>query len=143
MMMQSLITAGQRLAEALAEENEALARLDLLRAAKLADAKIRASEAFSAAHVAVHRTGARIADETQREETEQLSLRLKDLSDENRRLLERAIALQAKVIETRCRNAGVLVNAIGDHVIRLAPPLILTAEQADQACTVLGEAITS
>jgi acetylornithine aminotransferase len=50
---------------------------------------------------------------------------------------------QAKVIETRCRNAGVLVNAIGDHVIRLAPPLILTAEQADQACTVLGEAITS
>jgi chaperonin cofactor prefoldin len=100
MMMQSLITAGQRLAEALAEENEALAQLDLLRAAKLADAKIRASEAFSAAHVAVHRTGARIADEIQREETERLSLRLKDLSDENRRLLERAIALQAKVIET-------------------------------------------
>ncbi|MEZ5118934.1 MAG: acetylornithine transaminase [Candidatus Nanopelagicales bacterium] len=50
---------------------------------------------------------------------------------------------QAKEIETRCRQAGVLVNAIGDHVIRLAPPLILTAQQADYACTVLGEAITS
>jgi acetylornithine aminotransferase len=50
---------------------------------------------------------------------------------------------QAKDVETRCRKAGVLVNAIGDHVIRMAPPLILTSEQADHACTVLGEAITS
>ena len=49
---------------------------------------------------------------------------------------------QAKDVQARCQQAGLLVNAIGDHVIRLAPPLILTAEQADLACTVLGEAIT-
>ena len=50
---------------------------------------------------------------------------------------------QAREVETRCREAGVLVNAIGDDVVRMAPPLILTSEQADHACTVLGEAITS
>jgi acetylornithine aminotransferase len=47
----------------------------------------------------------------------------------------------AKSVEVHCRRAGVLVNAIGEHIIRLAPPLILTAEQADLACAVLGEAI--
>ena len=47
----------------------------------------------------------------------------------------------AKTVEVRCRQAGVLVNAIGDQVIRLVPPLILTEQQADQACTVLAEAI--
>jgi acetylornithine aminotransferase len=47
----------------------------------------------------------------------------------------------AREVESRCRAAGVLVNAIGDDVIRLAPPLILTVEQADRACTVLAEAI--
>jgi 4-aminobutyrate aminotransferase-like enzyme len=46
-----------------------------------------------------------------------------------------------KSVEVHCRRAGVLVNAIGEHIIRLAPPLILTAEQADLACAVLGEAI--
>lgn len=47
----------------------------------------------------------------------------------------------AKRVETTCRERGVLVNAIGEHVIRLAPPLILTHEQADHACSVLAEAI--
>jgi acetylornithine aminotransferase len=47
----------------------------------------------------------------------------------------------AKDVEVRCRRAGVLVNAIGDDVIRLAPPLILSEQQADAACAVLGEAI--
>jgi acetylornithine aminotransferase len=47
----------------------------------------------------------------------------------------------AKGVEARCRRAGVLVNAIGDQVIRLVPPLILTPEQADTAATVLAEAI--
>lgn len=47
----------------------------------------------------------------------------------------------AKQVELHCRQAGVLVNAIGETVIRLAPPLILTAEQADTACAVLAEAV--
>ena len=49
----------------------------------------------------------------------------------------------AKTVEARCRRAGVLVNAIGDDLVRLAPPLILDEDQADLAATVLGEAITA
>lgn len=49
----------------------------------------------------------------------------------------------AKAVEARCREAGLLVNAIGDDLIRLVPPLILTAEQADEACAKLGEAIAA
>ena len=99
MMMQSLINAGLRLADALDAENEALSRFDMVSAAKLAEAKIRASEAFAAAHGAVNRTASK-PDTTERVAAEALSTRLKALSDENRRLLERAIALQARVIET-------------------------------------------
>ena len=51
-MMDTLILAGQRLAEALRAENEALAALDLARAASLANGKIAASDAFAAAYAA-------------------------------------------------------------------------------------------
>ncbi|MFT8245679.1 hypothetical protein [Roseomonas sp. BN140053] len=99
MMMQSLIQAGTQLAEALGAENEALSRLDLLRATQLADAKIRASDAFAAAFTAATRTGARAAG-PERSRAEALSTHLRELSAENRRLLERAITLQSRVIET-------------------------------------------
>ncbi len=56
-------------------------------------------------------------------------------------LLGVVLAGGAREVEAACRAGGVLVNAIGDDVIRLAPPLILTAEQADAAVTVLGEAL--
>ena len=59
MMMDSLIAAGLRLAEALRAENEALATLDLGRAASLADHKIKASDAFAAAFAAAVRVGAK------------------------------------------------------------------------------------
>jgi acetylornithine/N-succinyldiaminopimelate aminotransferase len=39
------------------------------------------------------------------------------------------------------RAEGVLVNAIGDEVLRIAPPLILTAEEADDAVARLGAAL--
>ncbi|MCU0296103.1 MAG: acetylornithine transaminase [Candidatus Nanopelagicales bacterium] len=48
---------------------------------------------------------------------------------------------KAKQVELDCRQAGLLVNAIGDEVIRLAPPLNLTVEQADRATSILAEAI--
>jgi len=48
----------------------------------------------------------------------------------------------ARAVEAACRVNGVLVNAIGDHVVRLAPPLVLTEEQADRACEVLATAVT-
>ncbi|WP_424139340.1 hypothetical protein [Roseomonas chloroacetimidivorans] len=102
-MIQALLNAGQRLAEALREENEALARLDLSRATTLATTKLQASDAFAAAYGAATRTGS-TAQSTMhgelRDAAEKLACRLRDLSDENRRLLERAIFLQSRVIET-------------------------------------------
>ena len=41
------------------------------------------------------------------------------------------------------RDRGVLVNAIGDDVLRLAPPLTLTADEADDAVTRLGAALAA
>jgi acetylornithine/N-succinyldiaminopimelate aminotransferase len=41
------------------------------------------------------------------------------------------------------RARGLLVNAIGDEVLRLAPPLTLTAEEADDAVARLGAALSA
>jgi acetylornithine aminotransferase len=48
----------------------------------------------------------------------------------------------AKQAESAARERGVLFNAIGDNVIRMAPPLNLMHEQADRACEVLGEVLS-
>jgi hypothetical protein len=99
MMLEAVLAAGQRLAEALRAENEALAALDMPRAAGLADTKIKATDAFAAAHAAAARTGARAEGPT-RQAVAELAERLQALGAENRRLLERAIAVQSRVIET-------------------------------------------
>jgi hypothetical protein len=99
MMMDALLAAGLRLAEALRAENEALAALDLPRAAGLATAKMQASDAFAAAYAATAKTGSR-AEGPVRRSAEDLATRLQHLGAENRRLLERAIAIQSRVIET-------------------------------------------
>jgi len=39
------------------------------------------------------------------------------------------------------RAHGVLLNAIGDEVLRLAPPLTLTAAEADDAVARIGAAL--
>ncbi|WP_439595632.1 hypothetical protein [Falsiroseomonas sp.] len=98
-MMQPLIVAAHRLTEALRAENEALARLDLTSAAALARPKQQASDAFAAAYDAARRTDSK-AEGADRARVEELALRLRDLGAENRRLLERAIDLQSRVIET-------------------------------------------
>jgi hypothetical protein len=98
-MMQSVMIAAQRLAEALRAENEALARLDLQEAATLAAPKRQAADAFAAAYDAARRTGSK-AEGAERAAAEEVAGRLRDLSAENRRLLERAIDLQSRVIET-------------------------------------------
>ena len=98
-MMDTLILAGQRLAEALRAENEALARLDLPRAATLANSKIAASDAFAAAFAAQAKHGA-APDAPVRQAAAVLTRRLEELGRENRRLLERAVSLQSRVIET-------------------------------------------
>lgn len=97
-MMDAVIIAGERLAEALRAENDALAALDLARAARLADRKIQASDAFVAATEAAAKARAR-ADGPTRAAADHLVRSLAELGAENRRLLETAIALQSRVIE--------------------------------------------
>lgn len=47
----------------------------------------------------------------------------------------------ASDVATRCRAERLVVNAVGPDVLRLAPPLTLSAEEAELALTILGRAI--
>jgi flagellar biosynthesis/type III secretory pathway chaperone len=98
-MIEPLMVAARRLLDALRAENEALARLDLATAGELGQAKRQAADAFAAAFAAAQRSGTR-AEGAERSRAEEVALRLRDLTAENRRLLERAIELQSRVIET-------------------------------------------
>jgi len=49
-------------------------------------------------------------------------------------------APRAKALQQACLEAGVVVNAVDDHTIRLVPPLIITAREIDRAQAVLREA---
>jgi acetylornithine/N-succinyldiaminopimelate aminotransferase len=40
-----------------------------------------------------------------------------------------------------CLERHLLVTAIGDSVIRLVPPLIITQEDCDEACRIIGSTI--
>ena len=44
----------------------------------------------------------------------------------------------AASVEAACRRAGYLVNTVQPDAIRLAPPLILAADQADSFTAALG-----
>lgn len=111
MMLDALLAAGLRLAEALRAENETLIALDLPRAAGLAQSKLHATDAFAAAYAAAMKTNARAAG-PMRQTTQDLTARLSQLGTENRRLLERAIAIQSRVIETI---AGAAVPRAGSY----------------------------
>ena len=100
MMMDTLLAAGDRLASALLAENEALARLDLPGAAGLSGAKMQATDAFAAAFAAASKVGARPEGAAQRDGARDMAARLETLGAENKRLLQRAIAVQSRVIET-------------------------------------------
>lgn len=50
-------------------------------------------------------------------------------------------AADAPTVERAARGHGVLLNAIGSQVLRLAPPLILTEAQADEAIDVIANAL--
>jgi acetylornithine/N-succinyldiaminopimelate aminotransferase len=49
--------------------------------------------------------------------------------------------LAPKVV-AKARDLGLLVNAIGDRVVRLAPPLTVSDEEIDEAAERLGKAIS-
>ena len=48
--------------------------------------------------------------------------------------------LAPKVV-AKARELGLLVNAIGERVVRLAPPLTVTDEEIDRASELLAEAV--
>jgi len=95
-MNQKLIDAAVELAGALARENEALTRLDLARAAAMLGAKQRAAEAFEQARQAAPQEAGHAAPGAAREVERQLAA----LAEENRRLLERAMHVQRRIIGT-------------------------------------------
>ncbi|MCW3475125.1 hypothetical protein [Limobrevibacterium gyesilva] len=95
---QDLIDAAVALADTLAQENKALAAMDLPAAMRLLEQKQRAADAFAAARTAAAAANASPAGQQQRL-AGQVAGRLRDLADENKRLLERAMAVQGRVID--------------------------------------------
>ncbi len=96
-MTKDLVAAGSVLAKTLEAENSALASLDLPRAGSLLADKETAIAELAAAPVAPG----------QREAAERVARRLRALAAENKRLLERAIAAQGRVL-------GVVAQAAAD-----------------------------
>ncbi len=90
-----MIQEADALATILQAENAALAALDLTRAAALLPQKQRAAEAFATARPPTNQPQA-IA----------IGRRLGPLIEENRRLLERGIAVQARVMKVIARAAA-------------------------------------
>ena len=79
---------------------------------------------------------------------ERLSMRLAGVggrsSGERGSGLLRALLLSedlAPKVVTKARELGLLVNAIGERVVRLAPPLTVTDEEIDRASELLAEAV--
>ena len=99
-MTPELIDAAVRLADTIARENAALGALDLVRAAGMLAEKNAAMAAFGVAERLAQRTGPYMMAGRQREEVQKQADRLRALAEENKRLLERAIAVQGRVIGT-------------------------------------------
>jgi len=47
----------------------------------------------------------------------------------------------AQKVAIECRERGLLLNAIGDHTVRLLPPLVLSEEAADEGCDIMESAL--
>ena len=89
-MSDDAMAAGEMLAEVLGAENAALAALDLPQAGAMLARKQRALADLAAARA--------VAATTPRNSAERMARRLQGLAVENKRLLERAIAAQGRVI---------------------------------------------
>jgi flagellar biosynthesis/type III secretory pathway chaperone len=109
-MTPHFIAAAVQLADMLERENRALAQHDFSRAASLLSAKTSAMDAFhlarsvAAAPAALDEKGPDASD-ADRHAADQIAERLRILSQDNKRLLERAIAVQGRII-------GLIVEAI-------------------------------
>jgi predicted acetylornithine/succinylornithine family transaminase len=51
------------------------------------------------------------------------------------------LSITATPAVAKCMDRGLLINATHDTVIRLLPPLNVTAEQVDEGCSILGEVL--
>jgi hypothetical protein len=107
-MTPELIEAATALADTLARENAALALLDLPRAGGLLAEKQRSAEAFARAQAAADLAAA--FDAEQQRLAAAIATRLSDLAQENRRLLERALGVQRRVLNTVARAAAKAVG---------------------------------
>ncbi len=47
----------------------------------------------------------------------------------------------ASQVQAQCIQSGLIVNAIGDDLIRLAPPLVVSAAQCERAVAILAQAV--
>lgn len=97
-MTAPLLAAAARLAQVLTDENAALLALDAPAAAALLTEKLAAAREL--AEAAAQRPAPR-----QTPESAGLALRLRDLAEENRRLLEHAILVQGRVLDMVARAA--------------------------------------
>jgi hypothetical protein len=103
-MSDDMMTAGHCLAEMLQVENAALAGLDLPRAGAMLARKQRALADLAAAQAMTT---------TPRDAAERMARRLQGLALENKRLLERAIAVQGRVIGVVAEAATLTMAPIG------------------------------
>jgi len=56
------------------------------------------------------------------------------------------VELEAPVapkVFAECMDKGLLINAIGDHILRMLPPLILSEEEADNGYGIMEEVLTN
>ena len=98
----ALLHATTTLAAIMTEENTALATLDLRHAAQLVPAKRAATDIFTAAHA--HLAANRFSttghpDGPARAMLAIAAAQLRDLAAENRRLLDRALATQSRLLD--------------------------------------------
>jgi len=98
-MTDDVVAAAMRLADAIAAENAALAAFNLPAAIAAGAGKQRAAEAFEAAL----RTQTAPTERGPRQQVEMIGRRLAVLATENRRLLERAITAQRRVMQIIAR----------------------------------------
>ncbi len=98
-MATPLLSAAARLVGVLTAENAALRALDAPAAAALLEDKLAAARALAEA------AAQRPAAARQTPESAGLALQLRDLAEENRRLLEHAILVQSRVLDMVARAA--------------------------------------
>lgn len=132
-MTQDLAAAAARLADLLARENHDLAALDLAAAVRHLEAKTRATAEFATLNAQAAAT--ELSEAERQRLAEQIGTRLRTLATDNKRLLERALMVQTRVIGTLAQAAPAAVarapryNSRGG-VARAALPAVALSTRA-------------